>query len=382
MQCEKLFNEIDKLSDKYIKVWEDVCTIESPTNYKEGVDKVGDYFIAMAKEQGLEVEVFAQPVSGNAVCITMNPDAKNASVCFSGHMDTVHEIGFFGNQPVKKDEKNIYGPAVTDCKGGTVASLMAMEALKNCGFTDRPVKLILQSDEETSSKGSEKKTVEFMCEKAEGAAAFLNAEGSRKGLATMTRKGIIRYDFKVKGKAVHSSECYDGASAVVEAAHKIIELEKWKDRDGITCNCIVTKGGTVANTVPEECVFMADIRYSTSEEFEQVKKAVAEIAATNVIEGCSCEVKEASFRPAMVKSDKNDALLAEINKIFKANGLTELKAASATGGSDASYITDAGIPCVDDMGVRGYNIHSINEYAELDSLAETAKRLASVAYCI
>ena len=153
----------------------------------------------------------------------------------------------------------------------------------------------------------------FMCEKAKGSVAFLNAEGSRKGLVTMTRKGIIRYSFTVKGKAVHSSECYGGANAVVEAAHKIIELEKWKDKDGITCNCIITKGGTVANTVPEECVFQADIRYTSPEEYETVKRTVEEICNRVYVEGCSCTVERASFRPAMAKSDKNDQLLDKIN---------------------------------------------------------------------
>jgi len=382
MQCSKLFDEIDRLNAEYVKVWEDVCNIESPTDYKAGIDEVGNYFIKMARQRGFDVEVFEQPVSGNAICITMNPDADAVPVTFSGHIDTVHPIGSFGTPAVKKDNENIYGPAVTDCKGGVVASFLAMDALKNCGFTSRPVKLIIQSDEETGSLGSGKKTVKFMCEKAKGSIAFLNAEGSRKGLVTMTRKGILRFEFTVKGIAIHSSECPDGASAVAEAAYKIIELEKLKDKDGITCNCIITEGGIVANTVPDKCVFQADVRYTTNEEFEEVQKTIKDVCNSVHVEGCSCVVKEVSFRPAMVESDENNRLLEKINEIYKENALPELVPASATGGSDASYITECGIPCVDDMGIGGFNIHSLDEYAPLDSLKESAKRLAAVAYCI
>ena len=73
MKCEKIFQKIDELNQEYIKVWEDVCNLESPTNDKAAVDAVGSYFIERAKARGWEVEICEQPVSGNAVSITMNP---------------------------------------------------------------------------------------------------------------------------------------------------------------------------------------------------------------------------------------------------------------------------------------------------------------------
>ena len=53
-----LIKNIDDLQQKYLSVLEDVCNIESPTNDKLGVDKVGEYFIRLAKTQGWDVEVF------------------------------------------------------------------------------------------------------------------------------------------------------------------------------------------------------------------------------------------------------------------------------------------------------------------------------------
>ena len=41
---EKLFETIDALFPTYLKVWEDVCNLESPTEDKNGVDQVGAYF--------------------------------------------------------------------------------------------------------------------------------------------------------------------------------------------------------------------------------------------------------------------------------------------------------------------------------------------------
>ena len=385
MRCEKLFRKIDELYPTYLKVWEEVCNIESPTNNKAGVDAVCRYFVELAEKQGWEIEISRQDVAGDAACITMNPNAKKAPVCFSGHMDTVHPVGLFGTPAVRMDGEKIYGPGVIDCKGGCVSSFLAMDALAQIGFTERPVKLILQSDEETGSKTSGKKTVAFMCEMAKGAAAFLNTEGvadEKKQDVVLVRKGILRFRYHITGKAAHSSKCMDGANAIAEAAYKIIELEKMKDREGLTCNCGVIEGGTVANTVAEQCSFLADIRFKTNEEEMRAREIVANIAETSTVKGCVCRLEQVSYRPAMEYAERNMSLLNQMNEIYRLNGLDPRKAVHSPGGSDAAYITQAGIPCIDSLGVAGGRIHSSDEYAILTSLAESAKYMAAVAMCL
>jgi len=381
MDIQRIFEKIDELSEEYVKVWADISEIESPTAYKEGVDSVCDYLLELAAGKGWEIDVLHHDTAGKAACITMNPDAQKAPVCLSAHMDTVHPVGSFGPAPVRIENGMIYGPGVCDCKGGIVSSLLCMAALSDLGFNDRPVKLILQSDEETGSKTSGKETVRFMCEKAKGAAAFINGEGclvKKKWTVAISRKGILRYKFNVKGVAVHSSSCYDGANAVCEAAHKIIELEKMKDPDGITCNCGVIEGGTVANSVAAECSFLADFRFATKAQMSEVESLVQKIADTVYVKGCSCIAQKISDRPPMEKTEKNIALLEKINIICEAAGLAPVGCETRNGGSDAAYITQAGIPCIDNLGIAGGGIHSVNEYAEIASLPEAAKYMAAI----
>ena len=173
MICADVFQKIDELNDKYIDVWEKVCTIESPTNHKAGVDEVSRFFAGMAEERGWKVEYSRQEVSGDVLCVTMNPDVDAAPLCISGHIDTVHPVGSFGTTPVRRDAEKIYGPGVTDCKGGVVAGFYAMDALWQCGYDKRPVKLLLQTDEEASSKPSNKATINYICEQSKDAVAFL-----------------------------------------------------------------------------------------------------------------------------------------------------------------------------------------------------------------
>lgn len=381
MKKQLILQEIEKLYDEYVKILGDVCNIESPTDYKRGVDAVGDYFARKAENLGFDVEYFCQDKSGNVVCITMNKGAKGGLITLSGHMDTVHAVGSFGTPAAKIKDGNIYGPGTCDCKGGIVAGLLAMEALKNLGFKDRPVQLLLQSDEENGSKASNKATINYICEKAKDSVAFLNLEGHAPGanIACIERKGIITFTFTVTGIEAHSSQCaIKGANAIADAAYRIIEMEKLKDPEGLTCNCGVISGGTVPNTVPGKCEFKANVRFKTKEQLEYVRAYAERVADTEYIKGCTCKVDQPKGRPAMELCDRNVNLFNRINEILKNEGLETLELVSRAGGSDAADVTVYGIPCIDSVGIGGGYIHSPDEYATLSELKTCALRTAII----
>ena len=51
MKCNKVFEKIDELFDRYVDIWEEVVNIESPTMDKQRVDAVGQYFIDIAEKK-------------------------------------------------------------------------------------------------------------------------------------------------------------------------------------------------------------------------------------------------------------------------------------------------------------------------------------------
>ena len=377
MDCRALFEKIDALNAAYIRVWEECCNLESPSLYKEGVDRVGDYFANLARGKGWQVDVLPLEEAGNAVCITMNPDVQNRPVALSGHMDTVHPVGSFGTPAVHMDEEKIYGPGVTDCKGGIVAAFLAMDALDQLGYRERPVQLLLQSDEEVHSRISQQKSIRWICEKAKNAVAFLNAEPQDRGALRLQRKGVMGMEIRIKGKPYHAGQCYLGRSAIAAAAQLIGEIEAFKDPEGITCNVGTIQGGTAANVVPEHCSFLVDIRYTCEEERKKIAAAMEEIVS-HVAEGCEAEIISRGWRPAMEACERNDALLEKINEIFAGAGLPLAKRSTGNGGSDAADVTVYGIPCVDCLGTVGGKIHTLDEYGEISSLAEAAKQMAVI----
>lgn len=382
MDCLHIFNSIDRLNAQYITAWEDICNIESPSHCKDGVDAVSDYLIALAQAMEWKIERFPQEQFGDVVCITMNPDAKGAPIALSGHLDTVHPIGLFGTPAAHREGDRLYGPGAMDCKGGVVAGFLAMHALAECGYTEHPVMMLLQSNEEIGSGMQNKAPIRLICEKAKDAVAFLNLEGHEgffAGKACLERKGIAGFAFKVSGISTHASYCArEGASAIAEAAHKIIALEKIKEEDGLTFNCGIIRGGSAKNTVPGECEFSLDVRFSSQEDLERAKGIIRDIADTVYVSGCTCEVEMTNLRPAMEPCKRNLDLLAIANAAFEENGLSPLAAGKRTGGSDASDVTAYSIPCLDSIGVEGERAHSKEEYGVISSLAESAKRIASI----
>jgi len=374
----KVFDAIDSLQEEYLDVLRQFCDLESPTADKQRVDAASDFIVRYARKRGWSVEYNRQPISGDCICITANPQAPGRPLAISGHVDTVHPVGAFA-RPTYLENGKMYGPGVQDCKGGIVAALLAMTALDECGFRNRPILLLLQSDEEISSITSGKTTVAFMAEKAKNCVAFLNAEPSKEGCLISVRKGIIRYVFECHGRAVHSSTCYSGVNAVADAAHRILALEEFKDSEGITCNCSMIQGGLTPNSVPETCSFTADFRFLTPAQLSQIEDFVRALEGKTFLKGATCTVREKSRRICMERTDFNERLLCNINDIFSLVGLPVLKSGTSFGGSDAADMTAAGIPCLDGFGTSGGRCHSTEEYVDAASLAIAAKRMASIA---
>ena len=378
MNVSEVFEQIDKLKDKYINMLVDICNIESKSDDKDGVDRVGNYLCAVAEEMGYTVKKKEFENAGNVYSFTLNPDGIKRQISVSGHMDTVFEKGVFGYPPTRIEGDFIYGPGVQDCKGGIVMCLLVMEALKNCGYDERPVKLILQSDEEVNSVLSDKGTLDFMVQEAKGSVAFINAEGHAKGRITVGRKGIAKRKIIIEGRACHAGACTDGINAVKEAAYKIIELEKDSDANGITFNCGVVNGGTVSNIVPERCEIELEYRFKTLEQKKEADEKFDRIVNTSYVDGTKSYAVELSTRIPMERTAENERLAKVVSDVSVKYGFGELKMSESAGGADAAYTTYAKIPTVDSVGPEGAYCHSTRERAVLSSIPRLAKLMAAV----
>ena len=56
----------------------------------------------------------------------------------------------------------------------------------------------------------------------------------------------------------------------------------------------------------------------------------------------------------------------------------DLPHASAPGGSDGNFTGAMGVPTLDGLGVRGADMHTLNEYIEVESLGERGRLMAGL----
>ena len=378
MQAE-VFNLIDQKQKKYFDLLEKICNIESNSADFEGVRAVNDALCDYAQGLGFAVRKQEYAGAGATAVISMNEDSDQKPLMFSGHMDTVYQKGAFGYPPVRVEGDMIYGPGVSDCKGGIIVALLAMDALHQAGFNARPIRLFLQCDEEVGSRYSQRQSINNMIAEAQQCAAFFNCETARPGKVTLLRKGILKMTVRVHGKAAHAKDYMTGVSALVEAAHKIIRLHERSTADGPTYNCTLAPMEGSSNTVPDVCDIVIDIRVATMAEAREASDFVHQVAAECTLPGASGEVIREGMRPPMEPCEKNQRLFEQVNRICARCGLGQFEPFMSAGGADASNVSQTGVPCLDSFGIEGGAYHTIKEYARLSSIPERAKVLAAVA---
>lgn len=375
---EKVFDLIDNYEEKYLDFFKDICTFETPSRDKESMDEMMDYVENFARGEGFEVTRVPFENCGDQLVIEMNPDAEKAYACLA-HMDTVHAKGIFGYPCVKIEGEKMTAPGAIDCKGGAVVALLGMKALKDAGY-DKNIRLLLTSDEEISNVLGGEKELKLIADTVKGFRGALNFEPARDGKIVVQRKGILRLEVDVKGIGGHSGAAYfTSASAILEAAHKIVELESKSEMGKPTYNCSLIKGGTVANNIPDRCTFTVDIRVENYEEMKEAEGFVREVADRCHVEGTSATVSLVSKRPPMEKTPETMELFEKINNVSVRHGWGELIPTLTAGGADSAYTQLAGTPTICSMGPHGGNGHRPDEYVNIDTIVKRAKLFTAFA---
>lgn len=363
---------LQKYFPQYLELWKTLCNMETPSSCRESLNQQADFIESFALEQGFVVSRQSYAAAGDTLIVELVGDDSLAPIALLAHMDTVHEKGAFGYPPVKEKEGILYGPGVFDCKGGICVALLAMRFIADSAQKHRTLRLILDSDEENGNYLMDARE-KFIQNAARGCCAAFNMEAGRANSLTVGRKGVLRAELLIRGIAGHAGNNYfESASAVCEAAHKILELEAQSTEEGLTYNCGLIRGGTAANIVPEACTIELDIRYKNAKQHEQALATLKELTKNTYIKGCTTECEILSTLPAMECTDANLALFEKVMEASRALGMQELLPLQRGGGSDSAYTVAIGIPTVCSMGTVGRYEHTIREQADIDSLKSRA----------
>lgn len=376
-------NEISKFVDEnreeIISLWKEIVNIESYTNCKESVNKLAERLKGEFEKEGLDCDLIDIGNNGSTLVGTLGSNRNKKPIIFSGHMDTVFEIGTFGENPFKIMEGKAYGPGVLDMKGGIVISLYVIKALNKIGYKDRPIKIVFSGDEEIGHKDSNGGDI-ILKEAKGGLCAFNMETGLVDNSLCVGRKGRIGCNVHVKGVETHAGNDFEGGrNAIEEMANKILQIQKLTNLEvGTTASVSIIKGGRVSNSIPEDCSIEVDLRFEKVEEMENVKKRIQEICEDTYIEGTSTHVDFVSEMMPFETTEDVMKFHKFVNTVSKENGFGEINAKRLGGSSDASYLTIANVPTICSFGVKGEWNHTSREYALVDSMFERVKLISTI----
>jgi len=217
-------------------------------------------------------------------------------------------------------------------------------------------------------------------QEARGAVAAFNCETGFVDDAIVTgRKGSALFNMEVKGVAVHAgNEPENGRSAILEIAHKIIDIQNLTNWEtGTTFNVGTIEGGTVPNAVPGHAKIVIDIRYLDPALLPDIQSQLEAVAAKTYVQGTTTSITQTPGIAPMQTTNGVKELFELVKRTYGELGLGTPYGKLVGGGSDSAYSVMAGVPTVCAMGVKGGRNHSPEEFAVVETLFERAKLLAA-----
>lgn len=377
-QLDQALAYLDQCREEMLFLWETLVRMESPSADPEAIDRLASHLDTYCRALGMETEKF-RPEGAGTCLAAATPARALPPILLLGHMDTVHPVGSFPGGPWRLEGGSVYGPGAHDCKGGLVIALYVIRALQHAGYDRRQLRLALVSDEETGHSLSQMASVEFLERHAQGCgAAFTFESGLLNGDIVTGRKGGGIVQLQVRGIASHAGTAPEqGASAVLEAARKVVAIEDLTDFSRVTFNCGIIRGGSSVNTIPAHCEVDICVRFHTNRDRDEALSALQSICGRVETPGTQCTLSPLAGFPAMEETDRTAALFALYRETSTALGLGTPESVYSAGCSDSAYTTALGIPALCALGVLGQGQHSPDEHAFADSLLPQAKRLAA-----
>lgn len=296
-------------------------------------------------------------------------------VLIACHLDTVHDPrGPFQSLGPERGGQRC-GPGAVDMKGGVVAAFAAIEAMHSLGVPLRWT-LALNADEEIGSFASMRALRALAAEHDVG---LVTEPPMSDGAFVVSRPGAAQFRIDATGRAAHAGRDFAaGISAVGLLAGAITRALAISDVvAGRTVNIGPLEGGEATNIVPDRASAWGAMRFRSRADGEQMDRALAEIAHGGDDDVPRIAVRIAHNRPPKDATPQVLGLADLAIACARELGIGVGAGTGSTGGvSDANVLQDAGLPCLDGLGVRGGNMHRSDEYVVTGSVAERASLLA------
>jgi glutamate carboxypeptidase len=374
--------------------------IKSQTLDLAGVRAVGDLYAAELKGLGFKTEWLPMPASmhraGHLLATRTGTSGKR--LLLIGHLDTVVEGDTLNFAMV--DATRAKGAGSSDMKGGDVAIIYALKAMKDAGVLDNTsITVIMSGDEE--SPGDPLSTARAaLIDAGKHNDIALAFEGGNKSDATVARRGSSSWLLTVNGHGAHSAGIFGAAAGYgsnFEAARILNEFRlQLGGTPSLTFSPSVIVGGTdvaydstkVAGTVASKLNIVAahttvagDLRFLTEGQKDSTRAKMRDIVTHNNLPGTSASIVFGDFYPAMAPTPANYAVLAVYDSASRALGYGPVAALdpSKRGAGDISFVGPI-MTGLDGLGVLGSGSHTPMERVDVSTIPMQTERAAVLIY--
>ncbi len=268
---------ISESRDEIIKIGRDILATPE-LGYRE--EKTSAYIRRVFEALGID---FSYPHALTGIKATLKGRESRYNICIIGEMDAVKCAGHKNEGALSAAHACGHNAQIASMLGAAIAlkrSGVMSELSGDITFMAVPAEEFIELDFRTKLR--EEGKISYFGGKqqliAEGAfddidiAMMIHAEGNAPDGKMYVRGHNLGFNAKTityKGRAVHGSTPFDGVNALNAAALSILGIhsnrETFREEEKIRIHPIITKGGDVVNSVPDEVCVDTYVRGATLE---------------------------------------------------------------------------------------------------------------------
>ncbi|MGB5204953.1 M20/M25/M40 family metallo-hydrolase [Eudoraea sp.] len=398
----KLVKTVEVNNTEAINFLENVVNINSGTLNAKGVKEVGMVFKNAFEDLNFSTKWIEMPQEMNRAghFFAETEGTKGKKLLLIGHLDTVFEENSPFQEFTRVNDSTAHAPGGNDMKGGDVIVLYALKALHANGLlNDAQIIVAFTGDEESTGKPLEisRKDLIDAAKRSDIALGFETSTGFN--YATVARRGSSGWELEVEGKRAHSSGIFNervGAGAIFEMSRILNAFyEEVRGEEYLTFNPGILMGGTFVdydastgkgevfgktNVVSQTAMVKGGLRFISEEQKEEARNKMREIVANNLPQ-TSAKVSFTDSYPAMVPTEGNNRLLAELNQVSLDLSQGEVIGydPGKRGAADTSFVANY-VDCLDGLGTMGSGAHTPEETVNLNTIEALTKRTAVLIY--
>lgn len=351
---------------------------------QEVAEFVAEYLRTIGIETYVEEVVPGRP---NVIGI-IDSGKPGKTLLFEGHTDVVTEgnreawqYDPFGAEIV---DGRMYGRGTNDTKGNLACMITACQSilLDQENFTGKII-LCIPCDEEGMMLGIKHFIKQGWADGVDGAIICEPEENQ----VCIAQRGAIRLRVDIYGKMAHGAISWSGINPNWRMARFITEMEKLEKEEQLrigedpflkwptitpTILRAPVKGDAQINVIPDHCMTTLDIRTVPAQDHDELLAKIEAITERMKADDPDFKVELTVLdnRPATA-TNKDEPVVKAIYQAVKEVLETEPRYNGVPGATDGTFLHVHGVPIVT-IGAGDREIpHQINEYVDIEELAET-----------